>query len=194
MDLYSLQRDPNIWGLNAGEFRPERWSKVWPLWESNWQYEPFLGGSRMCPAQNQVISQLSCLLVRVAQNIQAVENRNSVWKYEENIKMTIESRNGVKIALVPVQHPMDEKDTRHGKSMLRCIDLETMMSSAIKLRAFQNKRHFIYVPISLAVDEEDRAPEANTRVHYCFVSRLLVYSRSLYQGARPVANRGSVSD
>lgn len=102
MDLYSLQRDPNIWGLDAGEFRPERWSKVWPLWESNWQYEPFLGGSRMCPAQNQVISQLSCLLVRVAQSFQAVENRDSVWKYEENIKMTIESQNGVEIALVPV--------------------------------------------------------------------------------------------
>ena len=56
----------------------------------------------MCPAQNQVITQLSYLLVRVAQNFKAVENRDSVCEYEENIKMTIESRNGVKVALVPV--------------------------------------------------------------------------------------------
>ncbi len=102
MDLYSLQRDPDIWGPDAGEFRPERWSEGRPLWEASWQYEPFLGGLRMCPAQNQVITQLSYLLVRVAQNFQAVENRDSVWEYEEEIKMTIESRNGVKVALIPV--------------------------------------------------------------------------------------------
>ena len=102
MDLYSLQRDPDIWGPDAEQFRPERWTKGRPLWEANWQYEPFLGGLRMCPAQNQVITQLSYLLVRVAQNFQAVKNRDSVWEYEENIKMTIESRNGVKIALVPM--------------------------------------------------------------------------------------------
>ena len=56
---------------------------------------------RMCPAQNQVIAQLSYLLVRVAQIFQAVENRDSVWECKE-IKMTIESRNGVKVTLIPV--------------------------------------------------------------------------------------------
>lgn len=101
MDLYTVQRDPTIWGSDANEFKPERWSGGRPLWEANWQYQPFLGGVRMCPAQNQVLTQLSYLLVRMAQEFQAVENRDPVWEYVEDIKMTVESRNGVQIALVP---------------------------------------------------------------------------------------------
>ena len=101
MDLYSLQRDPKIWGSDAEEFRPQRWKEGRPLWEANWQYEPFLGGMRMCPAQNQVLTQLSYLLVRIAQEFRAIENKDEMLEYVEEIKMTVESRNGVKIALAP---------------------------------------------------------------------------------------------
>lgn len=101
VDLYTLQRDPHIWGADAEEFKTDRWDEGRPLWEANWQYEPFFGGMRMCPAQNQVLTQVSYLLVRMAQKFQVIENRDSVWEYEEEIKMTVESRNGVKIALIP---------------------------------------------------------------------------------------------
>ncbi|KAF7861562.1 hypothetical protein EAF04_008124 [Stromatinia cepivora] len=71
LDLYTLQRDPTIWGANADDFEPDRWlNSNRPLWEAKWQYEPFLGGIRMCPAQNQVLIQLSYLLVGFAQEIQ----------------------------------------------------------------------------------------------------------------------------
>lgn len=95
IDLYTVQRDPTIWGSDANEFKPERWSAGRPLWEANWQYQPFLGGPRMCPAQNQVLTQASYLLVRMAQEFQAVENRDPVWEYVEEIKLTVESRKGV---------------------------------------------------------------------------------------------------
>ena len=101
MDLYSLQRDPRIWGSEAEEFRPQRWRAGRPLWEASWQYEPFLGGMRMCPAQNQVLVQLSYLLVRMAQEYRAIENKDQHLGYVEEIKMTVESRNGIKIALIP---------------------------------------------------------------------------------------------
>ena len=102
LDLYSVQHDPEIWGSDAEEFKPERWREGRPLWEANWQYEPFFGGMRMCPAQNQVITQLSYLLVRMAQRFRAVECRDSVWEYEEETKTTAQSRNGIKIGLIPI--------------------------------------------------------------------------------------------
>ena len=99
MDLYTLQRDPRIWGEDANEFKPDRWHADRPLWEAKWQYEPFLGGIRMCPAQNQVLTQLAYLLVRFAQEFRMVENRDTVYEYMETVSMTVESRNGVKVAL-----------------------------------------------------------------------------------------------
>ncbi|KAF7933778.1 uncharacterized protein EAE98_003487 [Botrytis deweyae] len=100
LDLYTLQRDPAIWGADADEFKPDRWLDVnRPLWEAKWQYEPFLGGIRMCPAQNQVLIQLSYLLVRLAQQIEVIENRDEVFEYLERVTMTVESKNGAKIAV-----------------------------------------------------------------------------------------------
>ena len=99
MELYTLQRNPEYWGDNADEFKPERWGEGRPLWESKWQYEPFLGGMRMCPAQQQVLTQLAYLLVRMTKEFNSVENKDPVLDYVEEIRMTVESRNGVRIAL-----------------------------------------------------------------------------------------------
>lgn len=99
MDLYSVQRDTTIWGPDADDFKPDRWNDGRPLWESKWQYEPFLGGIRMCPAQNQVLTQVSYLLIRFAQEFRVVENRDEILEYMERVSMTVESRNGTKIAL-----------------------------------------------------------------------------------------------
>ena len=67
-----------------------------PLWESKWQYQPFLGGIRICPAQNQVLTQISYLLVRFAKESSILENRDPVLEYAA---MTVESKNGVEIAI-----------------------------------------------------------------------------------------------
>ena len=101
MELYTLQRDPRIWGDDAEKFVPGLWGEGRPLWEANWQYEPLLGGMRMCPAQNQVLTQMAYLLVRLAQEFNAIRNGDEVLEYVEEIRMTIESRNGVKISLIP---------------------------------------------------------------------------------------------
>ena len=99
MELYTLQRNPEYWGYNADEFKPERWGEGRPLWESKWQYGPFLGGMRMCPAQQQVLTQLAYLLVRMAKEFNSVENKDPVLDYVEEIRMTVKSRNEVRIAL-----------------------------------------------------------------------------------------------
>ena len=99
--LHTLHRDPSIWGEDAEEFKPQRWGPGRPLWEAKWQYEPFLGGPRMCPAQNQVLTQLSYLLVRIAQEFRSIENRDDVYEFVEKVRITNESKRGVQIALVP---------------------------------------------------------------------------------------------
>ncbi|ESZ98484.1 hypothetical protein SBOR_1146 [Sclerotinia borealis F-4128] len=97
LDLYTLQRDSTIWGADADDFKPDRWLDTKrPLWEARWQYEPFLGGIRMCPAQNQVLIQLSYLLVRLAQEIQLIENKDEVFECLERVTMTVESMNGAR--------------------------------------------------------------------------------------------------
>lgn len=38
--------------------------------------------------------------MRITRHYQGVEHRDSVWEHEEQIKITIESWNGVKVALI----------------------------------------------------------------------------------------------
>jgi cytochrome P450 monooxygenase len=94
MDLYSLHHDKDIWGEDAGEFNPRRWVGKRPMWE----FVPFLGGPRMCPAQQQVLTQSVFLLVRMTRELAGIENRDTCWEYVEIPKAVAESRNGVKVA------------------------------------------------------------------------------------------------
>ncbi|KAL9087649.1 MAG: hypothetical protein Q9165_006573 [Trypethelium subeluteriae] len=59
---YHIHHDEDIWGTNADEFLPERWEQG-P--KNAWEFVPFLGGPRICPAQQQVIIQATYLLLRV---------------------------------------------------------------------------------------------------------------------------------
>lgn len=47
INFFTLHRDPSIFGPDPEVFRPERWTQVRPTWE----FLPFGGGARHCPAQ-----------------------------------------------------------------------------------------------------------------------------------------------
>lgn len=66
-----------------------------------WEFIPFAGGPRNCPALNQVYTYWAYTMVRLAQTFQRLENRDSVEEYETILKFTVESRNGVKVGLIP---------------------------------------------------------------------------------------------
>ena len=91
INLYCVQRDPNFWGADAEDFWPARWNEGRPLWQAKWQYEPFLSGVRMCPAQQQVLTQVAYLLVRLVKEFRAIENRDDVLEYVEEVKITAKS-------------------------------------------------------------------------------------------------------
>lgn len=42
--VYSMHRDPSVYGNDVEEFRPERWNGLRP----GWAFLPFSGGPRVC--------------------------------------------------------------------------------------------------------------------------------------------------
>lgn len=94
LNNFPKTRDPQVWGDDVESFRPERFQGKLLTWE----FTPFYGGPRMCPAINQVISQGVYLLVRLALEFETLENRDECWEYVEATRMMAESRNGIKVA------------------------------------------------------------------------------------------------
>ncbi len=97
MNIWALHHHREIWGEDVHEFKPQRWAGKRPMWE----FLPFLGGPRTCPAQQQVLTQAVYVLVRLVREFSSIENRDPVMEYVEYMKMATQSRNGVKIALLP---------------------------------------------------------------------------------------------
>ena len=93
--LFALHVDPQYWGDDADEWNPKRWEKIAPKWE----YTPFVGGPRICPAQQMMLTQYAFLLVRFVQRFKRVENRDPVKDFVGEIVFSRQSKHGVKVAL-----------------------------------------------------------------------------------------------
>lgn len=93
-----MQRDTSIWGPDAEVFRPERW--IEGQLRPGWTYVPFLGGGRICPAQQMVLCQMGFVLARFVKEFERIVNRDPVEDFVEEYMFTVQSRNGVKVAFV----------------------------------------------------------------------------------------------
>ncbi|KAL9107200.1 MAG: hypothetical protein Q9187_008463 [Circinaria calcarea] len=71
---YALHRCKSLWGedADADTFWPERWETVHPTWE----YMPFGGGTKICPAQQLALTEVSCVIVRLVKEFRKVEERD----------------------------------------------------------------------------------------------------------------------
>ena len=98
LGTWGVQHDPDIWGDDVQDFKPERWKnrKVY------WEFVPFSGGPRICPAQQQVLTHTIYMLVRLTQKFEAIENCDPVLEYLQKFTMGAESWNGVKVAFKQV--------------------------------------------------------------------------------------------
>lgn len=96
--FYGLHRMPNVFGDDVDVFRPERWEKLRP---AHWSYLPFGGGFRVCPGQQLALTEIGYCLVRMVQAFERVENRDPTMEFVEHYKITTESKNGAKVAMVP---------------------------------------------------------------------------------------------
>ncbi|CAD6442782.1 26ee98d6-363a-4914-8206-101c1f95f393 [Sclerotinia trifoliorum] len=97
MAFGSMHMDKDIYGSDAHEFKPDRWEGR----KQDWGYIPFLGGRRICPARQNVLTDVSYVLVRLMQEFKACENRDPCHEYLSTQVFTKESRNGCKVSFVP---------------------------------------------------------------------------------------------
>ena len=94
LGTWCMNHDRDIWSDDAEEFRPDRFVGR----KMTWEFLPFYGGPRICPAAQQAMTQATYVLVRLTQKFEMIENRDSEWEFLQLIKMGVESMNGAKIA------------------------------------------------------------------------------------------------
>ncbi|KAG5987136.1 hypothetical protein E4U43_005223 [Claviceps pusilla] len=95
LDMYSKLHDPRVWGDDADVFRPSRFEGR----RLAWDFVAFSGGPRICPAQQQCITQSIYLLVRLVREFPVMENRDPCLEFVEAASLVSESRNGVLVGL-----------------------------------------------------------------------------------------------
>ncbi|KAL4871573.1 hypothetical protein BDV12DRAFT_183679 [Aspergillus spectabilis] len=97
-NVYAMHRRKDIYGADADEFHPERWEdgKLQP----RWGYLPFNGGPRICIGQRYALTEVTYLLVRMAQEFAALQSRES-GPWVESLTLTLCPRNGTRVCLVP---------------------------------------------------------------------------------------------
>lgn len=88
-----MHRDLDVWGADAEEFRPERWETARPLWD----FVPFGGGPRICPAHVMVDTECSYAIFRLFQKFKHVEARDDK-PYTAVMRVGPSSKNGCKVA------------------------------------------------------------------------------------------------
>jgi len=93
----SQHRDKAFWGEDADVFRPERWATIRPTWE----YIPFSGGPRICPAIRLVYTECEYIVVTLVRAFARLENRDEVLGWIEERRLIFQSRNGAKVGLIP---------------------------------------------------------------------------------------------
>jgi cytochrome P450 len=93
-----MLRDKNFWGDDADEFRPDRWETLKP--RPTWEFTPFSGGARICPAVNLVYTESAYIVVRFLRRFSALENRDDETDWVEQIRLIFQSKNGAMVGLV----------------------------------------------------------------------------------------------
>ncbi|KAF2647428.1 cytochrome P450 [Lophiostoma macrostomum CBS 122681] len=93
---YAKHRARAFWGEDADEFRPERWAIIRPSWE----YTPFSGGPRICPAIRLVNTECEYILATIVREFERLENRDEVLEWVEERRLTFQSLNGAKVGLI----------------------------------------------------------------------------------------------
>ncbi|KAI4150393.1 MAG: hypothetical protein LQ340_004111 [Diploschistes diacapsis] len=107
-NLYSMQRQKDVWGEDAEEFRVERWldevdekgEVVRKGVRPGWAFLPFNGGPRICIGQQFALAETSYILIRLLQEYERIESRDpEPWR--EKMQITCVGFGRCKVAMTP---------------------------------------------------------------------------------------------
>ncbi|OAQ64432.1 cytochrome P450 [Pochonia chlamydosporia 170] len=69
-NVHVMHHRKDIWGEDADEFRPERWTSL----KHGWEYLPFNGGPRICIGQQFALTEAGYVVARMLQKYDKIEN------------------------------------------------------------------------------------------------------------------------
>ncbi|KAI0968932.1 cytochrome P450 [Xylaria arbuscula] len=107
LSMWQINRSPDLWGLEAGEFRPERWITSGKPnsnggANSNYEFLTFLHGPRSCIGQGFAKAEMRCLLASMIRTFSwelAMDEKKIIPKGA----ITIKPSNGLLLKLKPVR-------------------------------------------------------------------------------------------
>ena len=103
---YVNSRRRNIYGVDADDFRPERW-QTGELAKIGWAYFPFNGGPRQCLGEDFATIEISYTIVRLLQTIPVIElpkgaTKEPVGAEKQRLTLVISSADGCKVTITQI--------------------------------------------------------------------------------------------
>ena len=107
---YAMHRRPDLYGMDAEVFRPERWDEDQPMnrdpTKQRWGYLPFHGGPRVCLGMDFALTEAAYTVVRVLQTFQAIRLPEAAsveltGVEKQTITLTVASAEGCQVELQP---------------------------------------------------------------------------------------------
>ncbi|KAH5720028.1 hypothetical protein HBI17_255530 [Parastagonospora nodorum] len=106
---YALHRRPDLYGMDAAIFRPERWDEPVPLHANSattkYCYIPFGAGPRMCPGMDFALTETAYTIVRILQEFPSLqipqnEAKELLGAEEQIITFTLSPVQGCKVVIL----------------------------------------------------------------------------------------------
>ncbi|PVH94679.1 cytochrome P450 alkane hydroxylase [Periconia macrospinosa] len=106
--VYSMHRRPDLYGMDAELFRPERWEEEMPMQKDHtkhkWGFLPFHGGPRICLGMDFALTEAAYTVVRLLQEFQSIglpegEPVELVGVEKQQMTLVISIKDGCRVKL-----------------------------------------------------------------------------------------------